>query len=97
MANHKSALKRVRQDEKRKTRNLSIKTRSKNIVKAVRTAVANNSEEQAKENLRKAASILQKGTSKGVIHKKRAARKISRLSRHVNRLKSTSTDLTAKG
>ena len=86
MANHKSALKRARQNEGRRIRNKSYKTRVKKAVKEVRTAVANNSADQAKESLTKAASIIQKTASKGVIHDNKAARKISRLTNQVNGL-----------
>jgi small subunit ribosomal protein S20 len=51
--------------------------------------VADNSTEQAKENLIKAVSIIQKTSSKGVIHKRKASRKISRLARQVNQLSSS--------
>lgn len=86
MANHKSALKRARQNEGRRIRNKSYKTRVKKAVKEVRTAVANNSADQAKESLAKAVSIIQKTASKGVIHDNKAARKISRLANQVNGL-----------
>ena len=89
MANHKSALKRARQSELKKVKNMGYKTRVKHAVKEVRTAVADNSTEQAKENLIKAVSIIQKTSSKGVIHKKKASRKISRLARQVNQLSSS--------
>jgi len=89
LANHKSALKRVRQSEIIRVRNMGYKTRVKNAVKEVRTAVAENSTEQAKENLIKAVSIIQKTSSKGVIHKRKASRKISRLTRQVNQLSSS--------
>jgi small subunit ribosomal protein S20 len=68
---------------------LGYKTRVKHAVKAVRTAVADNSTEQAKGNLIKAVSIIQKTSSKGVIHKRKASRKISRLTRQVNQLSSS--------
>jgi len=68
---------------------MGYKTRVKNAVKEVRTAVAENSTEQAKENLIKAVSIIQKTSSKGVIHKRKASRKISRLTRQVNQLSSS--------
>ena len=86
MANHKSALKRAKQNEGRRIRNKSYKTRVKKAVKEVRTAVANNSMDQAKENLANAVSIIQKTASKGVIHNNKAARKISRLANQVNGL-----------
>lgn len=89
MANHKSALKRVRQNEAKRVRNMGYKTRTKNVVKEVRAAIAGNSEEQAKEGLKKATSIIQKTASKGAIPQKRASRKISRLARQVNRIASS--------
>lgn len=89
MATHKSALKRARQNDDRRLRNMSYKTRAKKAVKEVRTALAGNAGDQAKENLRKAMSILQKTASRGVIPRKRASRKISRLSRQVNRIASS--------
>lgn len=89
MANHKSALKRARQSELKRVKNMGYKTRVKHAVKEVRTAVADKATEQAKENLIKAVSIIQKTSSKGVIHKKKASRKISRLARQVNQLSSS--------
>ena len=86
MANHKSALKRARQSEVRRLRNMGYKTRSKNIVKEVRAAVAENDKEQAIEKLKKATAIIQKSASKGVFHKKKASRKISRLARQINQI-----------
>lgn len=90
MANHKSALKRARQDKVKRLRNMAYKTRVKNTFKQVRAAVTDNSVEEAKEGLVKAVSILQKTASKGVIHRKNAARRISRLARQVNRMSSSS-------
>lgn len=89
MANHKSALKRAKQNEVKKIRNMGYKTRVKNVIKEVRTAVAGNSQEQANESLKKAVSIIQKSASKGAIHKKKASRKISRLFRQANQIASS--------
>ena len=86
MANHKSAIKRAKQSEVKRLINMGYKTRSKNIVKEVRTAVAENDKEKAIENLKKATVIIQKSASKGVFHKKKASRKISRLARQVNQI-----------
>lgn len=88
MANHKSALKRARQNEGRRLRNRGYKTRVKNAVKNVRAAVAENTPEKAQEDLKAAVSIIQKTASRGVLHRKTASRKISRLSRQVNRISS---------
>ncbi|MBW1748164.1 MAG: 30S ribosomal protein S20 [Deltaproteobacteria bacterium] len=84
MANHKSALKRARQNEVRRIRNKSTKTRIKNIVKDVRLDVSEKSKESALTKLDTAKSIIDKAAKKGVIHKKTASRKISRLSKNVN-------------
>jgi small subunit ribosomal protein S20 len=84
LANHKSALKRARQNEERRMRNKSTKTRIKNIVKDVRLDVSENSKESALTKLDTAKSIIDKAAKKGVIHKKTASRKISRLSKTVN-------------
>ena len=86
MANHKSALKRARQNDVRRVRNKGYKTTVKKAIKAVRTEVADSSPEKAREDLVKAVSIIQKNASKGIIHKNQAARKISRLTRRVNQL-----------
>jgi len=84
LANHKSALKRARQNEVRRIRNKSTKTRIKNIVKDVRLDVSEKSKESALTKLDTAKSIIDKAAKKGVIHKKTASRKISRLSNNVN-------------
>lgn len=82
MANHKSALKRARQDEVRRLRNKSVKTRVKNIIKDVReTASTIENKESFLKNLNAAKSIIDKSAKKGVIHKRTASRKISRLSK----------------
>ena len=84
MANYKSAIKRARQNEKRRLRNKSSKTRIKNIVKDVRLAVSEQSNEAALTKLDIAKSIIDNAAKKGVIHRKTASRKISRLSRLIN-------------
>ena len=85
MANHKSALKRARQNETRRLRNKSSKTTVKNTVKDLRTAANNNeNKESAVKRLDTAKSIIDKAAKKGIIHKRTAARKISRLSKLVN-------------
>jgi len=84
LANYKSAIKRARQNEKRRLRNKSSKTRIKNIVKDVRLAVSEKSNETALAELDIAKSIIDNAAKKGMIHRKTASRKISRLSRLVN-------------
>ncbi len=86
MANHKSAIKRARQNIDRRTRNKSAKTRVKNVVTDVRLAVKDQPKEAVLETLTNAKSVIDKTARKGIIHKKTAARKISRLSKMVNNL-----------
>ncbi len=85
MANHKSALKRARQSQVARLRNLAHKTKAKTAVKEVRAALGDKNLEKAKEGFKKTVSILQKTASKGVIHKKKAARKISRLAKAIHK------------
>jgi len=65
-------------------RNKSVKTRLKSIVKDVRLSVSENSKEAALKELDMAKSNIDRAAQKGVIHKKTASRKISRLSKLVN-------------
>lgn len=86
MANHKSALKRARQSIIRRDRNRAVKTRVKSTVKDVRLAVNENVADKSREMLITAQSVIDRASKKGVIHKRAAARKISRLSKLVNSL-----------
>ena len=86
MANHKSAIKRAGQNEERRVRNRSRKTRMKNVIRDLEEVIAGKSPEKAAEQLKKAVSMIAKTASKGVIHKNTASRKISRLTRRVNAL-----------
>ncbi|MFP4194408.1 MAG: 30S ribosomal protein S20 [Desulfobacterales bacterium] len=82
MANHKSALKRIKQNSKRRMRNKMVKTRVKTSVKKALSAVEKN--DDAAGELKKAQSVIDKAAKKGVLHRKTAARKIARLSRRAN-------------
>ena len=67
---------------------MGYKTRVKKAVKEVRQAISDKSADQASLELKKAVSIIQKTSSKGVIHRNTASRKISRLTRQLNRITS---------
>jgi len=84
VANHKSALKRARQNEVRRMRNKDVKTRVKGVVKEIRLAADGNDTNVAKERLTVAKSIIDKAAKKGVLHRNTASRKISRLTKLVN-------------
>ncbi|MDL1955580.1 MAG: 30S ribosomal protein S20 [Candidatus Desulfofervidus auxilii] len=87
MAHHKSAIKRIRQIEKRRMRNRFYKTRVKNVIKKVHQAIASKSLEEAEKALQEAVSVISKASSKGVLHWRNASRKISRLSKKVHLLR----------
>jgi small subunit ribosomal protein S20 len=87
LAIHPSAIKRAKQNERKRVRNLSIKTFVKSSIKKVRSAVEKKEVEKAQEALQKAIPIIQKARSKGIFHNNTSARKISRLTREVNTLK----------
>jgi len=87
LANHKSALKRHRQSLLARARNRAVKTRVRNVIKAVRVALAGGDTATAESALLVATKALDKAASKKVIHWKTAARNISRLSTAVNKTK----------
>ncbi|AVD71448.1 30S ribosomal protein S20 [Desulfobulbus oralis] len=86
MANHKSAEKRDRQSKVRRLRNRMNRSAMKSAVRQIEMALAAGSEDEAKSALQRAIPIIDKTASKGTIHKRTAARKISRLTRRVNKM-----------
>jgi len=86
LATHQSAIKRAKQNEIRRTRNLHIETTIKTSVKKVREAIDEKDIEGARKALSKTIPLIQKGRSKGILHKNTSARKISRLTHAVNAL-----------
>jgi small subunit ribosomal protein S20 len=83
VANIKSQIKRNRQNERRQVRNKAIRTELKTYTKKVRSAAADGDAEAAGKDLAVAIRQLDKAASRGVMHKRTAARKKSRLSRAV--------------
>lgn len=86
MANHKSAIKRNKQNAARNARNTHIRSTMRTYVKQIRTAVADGDTAGAQAALERAVPFIDKAASKGIIHKATASRKISRLSKLVNSL-----------
>ncbi|MDA8166114.1 MAG: 30S ribosomal protein S20 [Desulfobacteraceae bacterium] len=84
MANHKSALKRNRQNQKARLRNRSNRTRVKTAIKAIEAAIGEQSVEKAQAALKAAIPVIDKAAVKGAYHKKNASRKVSRLTKRVN-------------
>lgn len=89
MANHKSAIKRNLQNEKKNARNKVYRTRLKSATKKVLTEVAASNKENAQKELQEAVVVISRVASKGVIHKRTASRKISGLTKKVNQLSAT--------
>lgn len=77
MANHKSALKRHRQSKKAHARNMHFRSMARTMVKKARNSPA----ESVEAAFRRAVSVLAKVAAKGVIPRRRAARKTARLAR----------------
>ena len=86
VANHKSAEKRNRQALVQRLRNRAIKSRMKNSMRLVDEAIASGSIEQAREALKNAIPVIAKTGAKGTIHKKNASRKVSHLTKRVNKM-----------
>ena len=83
MANTRSAEKRNRQSEKRRARNQGVRTRVKTAVKKVRESLEQGELAAAQEAFLAAARVIDKASSKGVVHRNTASRKISRLAKAV--------------
>jgi small subunit ribosomal protein S20 len=83
MPQHKQAKKRVRQNEKRRRRNRRQRTKIKSLYRQV---MEEADKEKAGEEFKEAAAYLDKMSLKGRIHPNNAARKKSRMARHVNNL-----------
>ena len=86
MANHKSALKRIKQNEKKNLRNKHVRSTLRTFIKRVREAVDVKDITVAKETLAAAIPVIDAAASKGVIHRSNASRNVSRLTRLVNTL-----------
>jgi small subunit ribosomal protein S20 len=86
LATHKSAEKRDRQSVKRRERNISAKSAIKTKVKSVVSAVETKDKQASVKALHAAIPALDKAAVKGVIHRKNASRKISRLTKKINAL-----------
>jgi small subunit ribosomal protein S20 len=84
VANHKSAIKRIRQNAKRAARNRHVRTRMRTVIKAFRSAVESGDVTVARQQLVAAEKSLRGAASKGVIPKSRADRSVGRLAKRLN-------------
>lgn len=83
MAHHKSALKRIRQSDKKRLYN---RLNKKNLKLAIRAVKESKTHTEALEKFNKAVSLLDRIAAKGIIHKNNAANKKSSLSKLVKKL-----------
>ncbi len=83
MANIKSAKKRVKVIAKKTEINKARKSELKTAIKSVHAAVEQNDKKLAEESLKDASRLVNKNASKGTIHKNKAARLVSRMSKKV--------------
>lgn len=86
MANHKSALKRIRISEKRRQRNRIVRGSTRTAIKKAKTILASKDTSGAEGAIQDAISALDRAAAKGVIHKNNAARRKSRLMRQFRRV-----------
>lgn len=86
MANIKSAKKRIKQNERNRIRNMSVRARMKTYMKKALEAIAAKDPERIQQSLPQALSEIDRAASKGVIHKNSAARKKSMLQRRATSL-----------
>ena len=88
MANHKSAVKRIRQSRKRQMHNKSIRSAMRTVLKNARLALEGEDGDAAKDKIRAAEASLRRAASKGLIPKKRADRTVSRMTKRLNAMSS---------
>jgi len=84
MANIKSARKRVRVNELKRERNVSVKSRMKTHIRRAEEAIQKNDPDSVSEELPRALSHIDRAASKGVIHRNSASRKKANLQRQAN-------------
>ncbi len=87
MANHASAKKRVRRNNRRALVNKARLSRMRTFIKKVEEAIESGDSKAAKAALQRVQPEIYRGVSKGLLHKNTAARKMSRLSTRVKALK----------
>jgi small subunit ribosomal protein S20 len=86
MANHQSALKRIRQNAKNAARNKGNLSRIRTFLRKFEETLASGGKETTAEAFRQAQSEIQRGVRKGILHANTARRKVARLNARVNGL-----------
>jgi small subunit ribosomal protein S20 len=83
MAHHKSAKKRIRSSERKKAVNKRTDSKIKTVIKKT---LATTNKEEIEKLYKEAVAVIDKGAAKGRLHKNNAARKKSKLTKHLNSL-----------
>ena len=86
MANHASALKRARQDQKKRAQNRAQRSDMRTAVKKLQAAIAAGDKENAQALFKQAVSKIDRAGRKGLIHRNQASRRVSRLNAAVKAL-----------
>ena len=87
MANHKSSKKRILRNNNRNEINSNRISRIRTYIKKVETEISSENKDRANEAFKLAMPEIQRGVSKGLIHKNTASRKLSRLSNKIKTIK----------
>ena len=87
MANHKSSKKRILRNNKRNEINSNRISRIKTYIKKVESEISSENKDKANEAFKLAMPEIQRGVSKGLMHKNTASRKLSRLSNKIKSIK----------
>ena len=88
MANTKSAIKRVRQDQRKRKVNQVHRSRARTMVKRTRRLIDAGQFDEAEDMAQRAASALDRAAQKGILHKNSASRRKSRLMKRLNEARS---------
>lgn len=86
MAHHKSAKKRIRRNARRAEINRNRVSRIRTFVKKIELAIASGDRQIAQDAYRTAQPEMQRGVTKGVLHKNTVSRKLSRLNARIKAL-----------
>ncbi len=89
MPTHRSAVKRMKQNEKRRQRNVAVKSRLRTFLKRTREAIEAKDQAQIEQLLPRTVSYLDEAVSQGVIHWRNAARKKSRITKQAAAVRSS--------
>ena len=85
MPSHKHREKKIRQDEKRRARNIKVKSEIKTLSKKARAAADSTEIADMDKLVRDASSVIDSAAIKGIIHKRAASRRVSRLAKLKNK------------